>query len=220
MDATSLTMTSGAAALSAQLAALAFGTSITPGPNNLMLLSSGLRFGVRRTLPHCFGVSAGLALVLLLAYFGLGALLSRVPALQALLSITGALYLLWLAKVTASADPRKPLDAGSGAAAQPMSLGAAVAFQFINPKVWGMAASGVSLVLAADVSDVMRAPLLVGVYCLLNLPCISLWVVAGSGMRRHLAEPRLRRLFNCVNAALVAATALWMLKPVMTAILR
>ena len=213
MDPQTLTITSGAAALAAQLAALAFGTSITPGPNNLMLLSSGLRFGVRRTLPHCLGVSAGLALVLLLAWFGLAALLASLPVLQTLLTLAGALYLLHLARLTACADPRQPLDGRNGDAAQPMSLIGAVAFQFVNPKVWGMAASGVGLTLAADVSPALRAPLLVGVYCLMNLPCISLWAIAGSSLRRHLSQPRLRRAFNLGNAALVAAPALWMLAP-------
>ena len=178
----------------AELGALSFGTSITPGPNNLMLLNSGLHFGLRRTLRHCAGVSAGLAAALLAAYFGLGAAVAHSAGLLALLSLICALYLLWMAARMLEA----PLGAPSATSEvrRPMSFAAAFGFQFINPKVWAMAAAGVSLVLASSLQAGHRPLLLIGIFTTLNLPCITLWAAAGAQLQRGLASPVRQTLFR------------------------
>src|SRR5215469_386564 len=106
--------------------------SVTPGPNNIMLLASGANFGFRRTLPHLLGVILGFGLMVLLVGLGLAAVLARFPTLFMIARIG---YLAYLAFKIARAD-----GIGMGeAAAQPMSFLQAVAFQWVNPKGWSMA---------------------------------------------------------------------------------
>jgi 4-amino-4-deoxy-L-arabinose transferase-like glycosyltransferase len=114
----------------------AFVTSITPGPNNLMLLASGVNFGIARTVPHMLGISIGFLVLLLAVGFGLGAALTAFPALHSALKIAGAAYLLYLAwKIAMS----RSVGDGKGAEGRPMRFIDAAAFQWVNPKAWVMA---------------------------------------------------------------------------------
>ena len=91
------------------LAAFAFVTSITPGPNNLMLMASGANFGLRRTLPHMFGISLGHMLLVICTGLGLGQLFVLYPSLQIALRVIGGVYLLYLAwKLATGAGPHQP----------------------------------------------------------------------------------------------------------------
>src|SRR5690606_21438896 len=113
------------------LVVFAFVTSITPGPNNVMLMASGVNFGFRRTIPHIFGIGIGFLSLLLGVGFGLGALLTAFPALHLALKIAGGVYLLHLAWRIAMT---RSLGDGSGTAARPMTFLEAAAFQWVNPK--------------------------------------------------------------------------------------
>ena len=118
------------------LLAYAFVTSITPGPNNFMLLASGVNFGFWRTVPHMFGISVGFASLLIGVGCGLGALLTAFPALHTSLKVAGGAYLLYLAWRIASS---RSLATDGEAAPRPMTLLEAAAFQWVNPKAWVMA---------------------------------------------------------------------------------
>lgn len=192
----------------AQLSALAFSTSITPGPNNLMLLSSGQRFGLRRTLAHCAGVTVGLGAMLALSYAGLRGAIGDMHGLVDVLSLACAAYLLKLAWPKPAAQPGARKEA-----AAPIGFVAALGFQFVNPKVWGMTAAGVSMVLALPVPDLARVLLLVGVFCAFNLPCITLWAAAGARLDAWLRTPSSRRRFEWTMTALLLATAATMAAP-------
>lgn len=192
------------------LATLAFVSSITPGPNNLMLMNSGARFGLLRTVPHLLGVSGGLAVLLLATYAGLGALLLQLPVLKAGLSLACALYLLWLAAKLMTA--KTAATAATAVAVGPWSLGQAVMFQFLNPKCWGMALAGVALVASLPMAAPLQAALLVGVFSLLNLPCIALWALLGAKLARNLTGVR-QFAFQLTMAALLLATAAGMVLP-------
>jgi threonine/homoserine/homoserine lactone efflux protein len=113
-------------------AGFAFVSSITPGPNNVMLLASGVNYGFRRTVPHIAGISLGCVAMVLLVGLGLEQVFAAVPQLYDVLRYTGAAYLLWLAWKIARAGP--VVEGPSGG--RPMTFCQAAAFQWINPKAW------------------------------------------------------------------------------------
>lgn len=197
------------------LASLAFVSSITPGPNNFMLMASGMRFGLPRTLPHLFGVTAGFALLLLFADLSLGYAAAHVAHLAPVLAWGCALYLLWLAvKLLRAPLPNAAQQRNANAAEQrPMSVTAAMAFQWVNPKAWSMVIAGATMAQQFELGTAPRAALLVLIFSAINLPCVMIWAVAGSQMRRLLTQPVFARAFNVTMAAALAVTAGWMVLP-------
>jgi threonine/homoserine/homoserine lactone efflux protein len=190
------------------LATFAGVNSITPGPNNLMLLASGVRHGFRASVPHMLGISLGFAVLMMAAGLGLGALFERWPALHQVLRWAGIGYLLWLAWQLWHADA--PRAAATGSAAAPMSFLGAALFQWVNPKAWMMAIGAVAGFMAADAG--VGAALLIALVCAaVNLPCISVWVLGGVRLSRWLSEPVARRRFNASMAALLLASVYPML---------
>ena len=144
-------------------------TSITPGPNNTMLLTSGVNFGFRRTLPHVFGISAGVVLLMLCVGFGLGEAFQRFPALYSVLEIASVAYLLYLAwKIGTSGEVK--LRNGER---RPMKFHEAIAFQWVNPKAWMMVLTAVTTIHLSENfgSNVM---LMAVVFYVIGLPCICL----------------------------------------------
>ena len=206
--------------LLAPLAMFMFVSSITPGPNNLMLLSSGIRFGFNRTVPHMLGITGGMALLLLIAYAGVGALMLASPGLDKLMTVACCAYLLWLAmallKNDEPAQGTAAADTVPGVAqARPMRLHEAALFQFVNPKAWTMAVAACTIAEKFPLSAPTRLTLMVLISAAINLPCVSVWALFGKTMRHHLREARVRQAFNVIMASLVVATALWMLLPLM-----
>lgn len=185
----------------AALAGFAFATSITPGPNNLMLLSSGANFGLRRTLPHLCGVTLGFVFMAALLGLGLARLFDVWPPLHTLLKAASLAYMLWLAWRVANAAPPGALDAG-----RPMGFFAACAFQWVNPKAWAMAMTAMTAYVVE--SGPGAVALVAAVFGAVNLPSCGCWVVLGRQMRRLLTDPRRLRLFNGAMAVLLVAT-LW-----------
>ncbi|MGJ0129340.1 LysE family translocator [Pantoea graminicola] len=175
--------------------------SITPGPNNLLLATSGVNFGMRRTLPMVFGILVGCALQTLIAGMALELLLQGMAAVRLPLTLAGCTYLLWLSwKIFRAAAPEvrnRP---------QPMTLVGGACFQAINPKAWLMA-TNVALLYSASsgVLTVMAG------FMLLNLPCILIWAALGDRLRSHLQIAWKRQLFNSLMALSLVATTIWML---------
>jgi threonine/homoserine/homoserine lactone efflux protein len=174
---------------------------VTPGPNNMMLMASGVNYGVRRTLPHLAGVVVGFALMVALVGFGLDAIFRIAPWLLPLMRWAGAAYLVWLAWRIANAGAVK----AGAAQGQPLGLIGAAAFQWINPKGWVMAVS--ALTTYAVSADYTTTVAVVALTCLIvSVPCSGVWVLFGAAMRRALADPRRARLFNWTMAALLVAS--------------
>lgn len=193
------------------LASLAFVTSITPGPNNLMLMQSGLRFGLRRSLPHLAGVVGGFAILLGVADLGLGALVQQYPHTADLAAVACAAYLFWMA-ATLVAEPG--FDTGSEAAAgRPMHSWEAALFQWVNPKAWSMAIAAAALMARADTAPALRAGWLIAITVAVNLPCVLAWTALGAQLRERLQDPLTRGLFTAMMVVLLVATALSMFLP-------
>lgn len=191
----------------APLAVYAFVSSITPGPNNMMLTTSGLRFGFVRTVPHILGVSTGFCTLLALCAAGVGQLVGAAPALQLALKLVGSAYLLhmaWRLRVLSAAPPDGELGA-------PMSFAAAWLFQFVNPKGWLMAVTSA----AAFLPPIHPAALSIAAYCVVfvgvGLPCLCIWAGAGAALRERLLKPNWQRGVGLGMAALTlyAAASVW-----------
>ena len=185
-------------------------SSITPGPNNTMLMASGVNFGVRRSLPHLLGVQIGFTVMLLCVGLGLHAVLDQFPALYQLMRWGGAAYLLWLAWKLATA---RPADADPEAPApQPLGFWGAAAFQWINPKAWVMIVTAMSAYLPPDAS-VPQVLLLALMSLVLGSPCSAVWVGFGQAMRGLLQDPLRLRIFNVTMALALVASLYPMLMP-------
>ncbi len=177
----------------------AFVSSITPGPNNTMLLSSGLNFGFNRTIPHMLGVSCGFTLMVLAVGCGLGAVFTAYPVLYTVLRYAGAVYLLYLAYKIATSGPAKDSDERKG---KPMSYLSAAAFQWVNPKAWVMAVGAISTYTPIN-GYFTNVAVIALVFGLANLPAVSMWAGFGSLLRNVLRDPLWLRVFNGVMAALL-----------------
>ena len=176
-------------------------TTITPGPNNAMLLASGVNFGFRRTVPHILGISLGVVLLMLSVGFGLGALFNRAPWLYTTLETASVAYLLYLAwKIGTSGE----LKVRSGER-RPMRFHEAVAFQWINPKAWMMVLTAATTIrLSANFGE--NTLLMAVLFYVIGLPGICLWAAFGTGVRRFLSSPRRLRTFNVAMALSLVAS--------------
>jgi threonine/homoserine/homoserine lactone efflux protein len=184
------------------LGAFALVSSITPGPNNLMLLASGTNFGWERSLPHMFGVAFGFTLMVLLVGLGLSQIFVLFPVAHLVLKAVCVTYLLYLAWKIATAPPPKP----GVVQGKPMTFLQAVAFQWVNPKGWTMALTAVSAY--AITGDVWSYVIVAAVFGIVNLPSISVWMAMGVQMRRLLNNPGALRAFN-IGAALLLVASLY-----------
>ena len=182
------------------LAGFAFVTSITPGPNNLMLMASGANFGFQRTIPHMLGVGVGFVVMLLSVGLGVIGLFEAFPIAHTLLTVISVGYLIFLAwKIATAAPPGE-----TAADARPMTFLQAALFQWVNPKSWAMALTGVTVYAP---SKELGAVVAVGlVFGLINFPAVSSWTLLGLQMRRFLTSRTRLRLFNVTMAALLLAT--------------
>ncbi len=185
------------------LAGFSLVSSITPGPNNLMLLASGTNYGFVRSLPHMLGISGGFAFLLLCVGFGLGEILEASPQLYLGLKIAGAAYLVYLAWKIANSGP---ISSGK-IDGRPMRFVEAVAFQWVNPKAWVMALASMTAYTnpSAYTSSVV---IVAGVFTLVNLPSIAVWCGMGLWLRRFLADPIRLRIFN-ISMAILLIASLW-----------
>ncbi len=186
----------------AGLSLFAFVSSVTPGPNNLMLMASGANFGFRRTIPHMLGIGIGFTVMIVLVGLGLIQVFDFYPITHVILKTVSILYLLWLSwKIANAAAPGS--ESGSGT---PMTFLQAAAFQWVNPKAWTMALTAISLY-APDktISAILMVALVFGI---INLPCVSVWTVLGQQVRRLLTNVRRLRIFNWTMAATLVASLL------------
>jgi threonine/homoserine/homoserine lactone efflux protein len=188
------------------LALFAFVTSVTPGPNNLMLMASGANFGFRRTVPHMLGVSLGFVLMAFLVGVGLAGLFQTYPVAQTALEVVSVVYMLWLAWKIAHAAAPKDREVG----VTPMTFLQAAAFQWVNPKAWAMATYAVTLY--APDRSLWAVALVAVIFGAINLPSVSLWTLIGQQLRRVLTNTRRLTIFNWTMAGLLIlslAPVLW-----------
>ena len=173
--------------------------SVTPGPNNAMMVASGANFGFRQSVPHILGISGGMVAMIVAVGLGLGGLFEAWPPLYDILRWVGATYLLWLAwRLAQSGGPRD-----IGPPARPVTFLGAAAFQWVNPKAWILSLGAVTAYIPQD--GYVRNLLLVAVtFGLIAIPSAGLWAGFGLALRRFLDAPGRGVLFNRAMAVLLA----------------
>ena len=174
----------------------------TPGPNNVMLLSSGLTFGFRRTLPHVAGVTFGFAFMIGAVGLGFGTIFIAYPVLQTILKYAGVAYLIYLAVAIAMSGP---VTAGQDNRRGPMTFWGAAMFQWINVKGWVMVI-GTITAYAGIASFPWNIIIQIMLSLLLGALSCSTWALFGSALRPVLTSPNALRAFNVVMAALLLAS--------------
>jgi len=180
------------------LAIFAFVSSITPGPNNLMLMNSGANFGFKQTIPHALGVSIGFTIMVALVGLGIMQLFDTFPISYQILKVLSVLYLLYLAAKIAMSN--SSIKSGNSNA-EPFTLLQAAMFQWVNPKAWTMALTAISVYAPTkNLSAVLFVAVIFGV---VNLPCISGWVALGKKMQIFLTNKKRLRVFNVLMATLL-----------------
>ena len=176
-----------------------FVASVTPGPNNLMLMSSGANVGIRQTIPHLLGITLGFVIMVVLVGLGLMQVFELYPVTYEILKWVSIIYLGFLAWKIATAAP----PAGSSGGKPLTSLQAAM-FQWVNPKAWAFALSALSVY--APSQSFTAVALVALVLGLVNLPSIFIWIVLGQRLHQFIQSRSRLRVFNCVMALLLLAT--------------
>ena len=183
-----------------------FVMSATPGPNNVMLATTGASFGYRGALPVILGIQAGVFVQTMLMCVGLGSVFVAYPMAQQVLRIAGALYLMFLAWKLAGASV-----AGTGAP-KPVSFTQAALFQALNPKSWLKSITMASVFLPAQGNMLAGALLVSGIGTVVGMPCSVTWALFGASIRGVLKAPRSRRVFNLAMGAILFILAVMFLR--------
>jgi len=177
----------------------ALSSAITPGPNNVMLMSSGVNYGVRRSLPLVFGVMLGFPAMFVAIGLGLGSIFQRYPFLHEGITIAGVSYLLYLAwKIAGSGKPDL-----TDTKARPLTFIQAALFQWVNPKAWIMAVGAIAAFTTAGPDINQQVVRIAGIFMMASVPSAWTWLLFGVGLQRLLADDQRRQRFNWLMAALL-----------------
>lgn len=177
----------------------AFSTTITPGPNNVMIMSSGMNYGIRASVPHLVGICLGFPLMVLLVGLGFGVVFERYPHLHQLIKVLGIAYLIWLAWHIASAEP-KAIEQGKS---KPFSFIQAALFQWVNGKAWVMASGAVAAFTSVGGVYWIEVSIITAAFLLVAFPCVGLWLVCGAALRTLLTKAIFQRIFNITMAVIL-----------------
>lgn len=187
----------------AALIGFAFVMSISPGPGNFLLLTSGANFGFARSIPLVLGISFGFLSMVFAIGLGLGAVLESYPLIGKLLRLACTAYVLWLAwKISQSRSLGK---AGAEQLETPFSFIQAASLQLLNPKAWTVALI-VTVAYLAPEAGVGQLLVLIAIFAVVNIPSISIWALSGHGLRRVLAKERRIAAFNVAMAILLVVS--------------
>ncbi|MBA5761020.1 LysE family translocator [Vibrio sp. 404] len=187
------------------LALFAFVSTFTPGPNNLMLMTSGANVGFNRSIPHMLGITIGFPVMVILVGFGLVELFERYPMVHQVLKVVSLTYLFYLAYRIARSQPPQ----GGEVNYQPLSFLKAASFQWVNPKGWSMALTAVTVYNPEN--SLFGLALIAVIYAIANIPSGSFWIVAGKQLQYFLTSNTRIRLFNYTMAALLIVSTLPMI---------
>ncbi|QFU21948.1 LysE family translocator [Shewanella eurypsychrophilus] len=191
------------------IALFAFSSGITPGPNNVMLMSSGVNFGIKRSLPHLTGICIGFPCMVLAIGLGLSAVFQAYPMLHMVIKYVGIAYLLYLSWLIANSSSKME---GKGSA-NPLSFLQAAAFQWVNPKGWIMAVGAVATFTSIDTAITPQVVTIALVFLAVAFPCAITWLGFGAALKRLLKSPRQQKIFNVSMALLLVASIIPMVLP-------
>ncbi|OBT13990.1 lysine transporter LysE [Vibrio sp. UCD-FRSSP16_10] len=182
----------------------AFSSTITPGPNNIMIMASGMNYGVQRSLPHFFGICIGFPTMVIAIGLGLGAVFTWMPVLHDVIKVLGIIYLLYLAWKIASAETASLYSKKT----DPFTFIQGALFQWVNPKAWIMGMGAVATFTSQSLNIYAQVGLIAAIFLLVAFPCVGMWLVFGSKVRGLLSQPKQQKIFNvCMAILLVLSIA-------------
>lgn len=185
---------------------LVFAAMITPGPNNLMIMHSGLNFGFKKSIRHMLGVHIGVAVLLFAIGLGLGYILHQYTAIRLMVKILGSFYMLYLAvKIAQMNENKTETDVK-----RPLSFTKAFILQFFNPKAWVVLIT-VSSMFHLVKDNVVNAAVLVCFVVSINIVCLFIWFMLGTFIEKIILSAKKRQLFNLFLGSLLAISVvmLW-----------
>ncbi len=183
-------------------------TTMTPGPNNIMIMTSGLNYGVKKSIPHLLGICFGFPAMVLMVGLGFSVVFETYPIFHEIIKVLGVVYLLYLSWLIASSTPTS-LETKN---AKPLSFTQAALFQWVNPKAWVMATGAVSAY-TSIASDLMPQVFIISViFFIVAFPCVGIWLLFGRGIKKYLNTPKHQKMFNLSMAALLIASVFPVLK--------
>lgn len=182
----------------------AISSSVTPGPNNIMVMSAGANFGIRRSLPLLAGICVGFAIMLLLVGLGFGQLFTLFPDLHLIIKCVGTLYLLYLAWLIA----RSSDELAGAPQAKPLGFLKGALFQWVNAKAWVVATGAIAAFTSAGVGFYQQNLTIALTFFVVSFPSVGAWLLFGTLLKRWLTSPRARRNFNHAMGALLALSVL------------
>ncbi|PKG58587.1 LysE family translocator [Shewanella sp. GutDb-MelDb] len=191
------------------IALFAFSSGITPGPNNIMLMSSGVNFGVKRSLPHLFGICIGFPAMVLAIGLGLSAVFQSYPILHVIVKCVGISYLLYLAWLIANSSAKM----NGKVTVTPLTFIQAAAFQWVNPKAWIMGIGAIATFTTMQQALAPQVITIVSVFFCVALPSAFVWLGFGVALKRILKNQRQQKIFNVSMALLLVLSIIPMIAP-------
>jgi len=183
----------------------AFAACVTPGPNNLMIMHSGLNFGLKKTIPAMLGILFGVSTMLLGISMGIGYAFEKLPSLRLTIKVIGSLYMLFLAWKITQMNEKKTVTV-----TKPLTFMKMALFQWINPKVW------VSIIAYTGIFHVssvfyINALALIATITIINIPCLFIWLGFGRVLKRIINSEKQRNRMNYFLGSMlfVAIIILW-----------
>mgnify|MGYP000459940950 CR=1 FL=1 len=188
----------------------ALSTGITPGPNNIMLMTSGMNFGIRSSLPHLLGICVGFTVMVVGIALGFNIVFELFPALQEAIKVIGVLYLLYLAWLIANANSDNLQDKKS----KPFTFLQAALFQWVNPKAWVVVTSAVSAYTTIDKEVYWHISAMAVMFLIAAIITTVTWLFFGNGIKKILQSNTQQRIFNITMAMLLVASMFPVIKQV------
>jgi len=191
------------------IALFAFSAGITPGPNNIMLMTSGVNFGIKRSIPHLMGISLGFPTMILAVGLGLSAIFQAYPFIHIVIKLIGISYLLYLSWLIANSSNKMEGKQVS----KPFTFLQAAAFQWVNPKGWIMAVGAIATFTSVQQELNSQVMTIASVFLCVAFPCAIVWLGFGVALKRLLKNERQQRIFNITMALLLVASIIPMMLP-------
>ncbi len=191
------------------IALFAFSSGITPGPNNIMLMTSGVNFGIKPSLPHLAGISLGFPCMVLAIGLGLSTIFQAYPILHTIIKYVGIIYLLYLAWLIANSNSKMEGKQTS----KPLTFLQAAAFQWVNPKGWIMAVGAVATFTHINQPLTPQIFTIASVFLSVAFPCAIVWLGFGVALKRLLKNQQQQRWFNISMALLLVLSIIPMISP-------
>lgn len=184
----------------------ALASTITPGPNNIMLTSAGLNFGVQRCVGMAAGIYIGFPVMVIAVGLGLGAVFSSFPNILKIMNIVGISYLLYLAYGIATSEPQDLSQDSNAHTSKPPGFIQMALFQWVNPKAWIMATGAVATFVQPHISPSQQVLIISAIFFLVAIPCTMLWLTFGAKLRMLIGSPESQRMFNQLMAIILVVS--------------